>query len=86
MLPNQLKTSQKSGTCVKINDLLMEDVRVPPIRNIADSLHLNKYMKDYLLLKNIRNERLSEFDSFCWPAIIRGLFIEDLLLLLFFFS
>jgi hypothetical protein len=70
---NQLRSSQVSGTCVKMNELLMEDLRVPPIRNINDSIHLNKYMKDYLLLKNIRNQRLDEFDSFCWPAIIRGI-------------
>ncbi len=69
---NQLRSSQVSGTCVKMNELLMEDLRVPPIRNINDSIHLNKYMKDYLLLKNIRNQRLDEFDSFCWPATIRG--------------
>jgi len=69
---NQLRSSRVSFTYVKKNEAVMEDLNVQPIRNINDSIHLNKNIKSYCNVKLPIHRNLNEFDSFCWPAIIKG--------------
>ena len=66
----QLRTNTTSKTWTnKSNNLIVDKIKVTPLANIADELSLNVHMKQYL---NVKNIKLSEFDTYSWPIIMGG--------------
>jgi superfamily II DNA/RNA helicase len=74
-ISNRLRSNLITGNNVNPKQLdqiivEMKSIKISPILGITETSILNEYLKEYLYIKNIK---LSSFDSFCWPAILKGL-------------
>ena len=66
---NQLRSNAVSSGYCKSTNILVKNILINPIKNPLENHLISSYIKEYIQIKNIK---ISEFDSYCWPIILQG--------------